>query len=47
MFSLQTFAIAASCFACGFNVLANTAFSREGSAFGRDPLSAGLAEGLL
>ena len=31
--AFMTFAITASCFSCGFNVLPGTAFSREGSSF--------------
>ena len=31
--TVLTFSAVASCFSCGFNILANTAFSREGSGF--------------
>lgn len=31
--TVLTFTVTASCYACGFNILANTAFSREGSGF--------------
>lgn len=31
--TVLTFSVTASCFSCGFNILANTAFSREGSGF--------------
>ena len=34
LLAVMSFAITASCFACGFNVLPGTAFSREGSSFG-------------
>ena len=33
MLTVLTFTVTASCYACGFNILANTAFSREGSGF--------------
>ncbi len=31
--TVMTFSLTASCFSCGFNILGNTAFSREGSGF--------------
>ena len=33
LFAFVSFGVTASCFACGFNVLPGTAFSREGSSF--------------
>ena len=41
--TVMTFSLTASCFSCGFNILGNTAFSREGS----HPVHAGCADGVL